>query len=129
MSGNGSGSGSGGGGGGAGGGYLGPGVPPGGNPPPPTAANCVFNFNTHILSPNSQIIPGLTVGDVLDVGIGNAPGGQAMIVITDASGATVGAIGDHVARMLSCLQAGFSYIATVVTINGGLVTVQVSIRP
>ena len=83
-------------------------------------------FRTVIASPQPAVVLTLKAGDVLDVKLQTTPN---YAVIAELAGKLVGALtGTHVNALISCLQNGFNYIATVVSVVGGKCTVDVSLK-
>jgi hypothetical protein len=80
-------------------------------------------FRAVINSPQPAVVLTLTAGDVLDVKLQTTP---TNAVITEFAGKLVGALtGTQVNALINCLQNGFSYTATVVSVVGGVCTVDV----
>lgn len=83
-----------------------------------------INFRTVINSPQ-PIVSTLKLQDVLDVRLQTLP---VLAVVVELRGTIVGALtGSQVNSLVSCLQNGYTYAATVVAISGGSCTVQVSV--
>lgn len=78
-------------------------------------------FETHISSPNPTMVVALRVGDILEVGIKNLNGINVVSLLKD--GSAVGGLVDFSDRISDCIDAGFDYIATVRSINGGAIKV------
>lgn len=76
-------------------------------------------------SPNPAVVPGLSVGDVLDVFLSGTPPRRVLTVIT-ATGTVAGSL-THVGhlRIIRCIDNGNIYRATVIQKTGGSVVVRV----
>lgn len=80
-------------------------------------------FRAEVNSPQPEVISTLVVGHVLDVALWTAP---AIAVVVLYQGAFAGALtGTQVNGLIECLQNGFTYSASVVSISGGKCTVEV----
>lgn len=80
-------------------------------------------FRATINSPQPSVVPGLATGTVLDVKLQTTPN---IAVIADLSGTVIGALtGIRVNDLVNCIQNGYQYEATVVTVIGGKCTVDV----
>ena len=104
----GSGSGSGGGGGGG-----------GGDDP------CAITQNAPINSPNPLVVPGLSIGDILEVRLtGTSP--RSVLEVRTSLGQLAGSL-THVGHLslIRCIQAGNNYQAEVIQRIGGAVVVRI----
>lgn len=81
-------------------------------------------FRAPIASPQPPALT-LSVGDVLAVSL--APGPPAAINLLTSDGDIAGSLITRITDLLRCIQAGHSYEAEVVTINGG--DARVDVRP
>ena len=115
-----SGGGSGDSGGGGGGGPTGDGPPI--QPPPPL--NCNLAFSTTLASPNPTGVAAIAVTSILDVTIVQQ-GTSRAVVAQVPGGPVVGAITNRVFDLLRCIALGNQYQATVLSIGGGAVSVQI----
>ena len=80
-------------------------------------------FRATINSPQPSIVSTLTVGNILDVKLQTTP---TITVVVELAGAVVGALtGTRVNELVNCIQNGYQYEATVVSIVGGKCTVDV----
>lgn len=80
-------------------------------------------FRAIINSPQPNIVPRLTTGDILDVKLQTTP---TITVIAELAGTVVGALtGTRVNDLVNCIQNGYQYEATVIDIVGGKCTVDV----
>jgi hypothetical protein len=80
-------------------------------------------FRASLNSPQPAVIATLNVGDVLDVALQTVP---TTAVITLFNGVIAGALtGTQVNALVNCIQNGFQYNATVVSISGGNCVVDV----
>jgi hypothetical protein len=74
-------------------------------------------FRATLNSPQPAVIATLKVGDVLDVVLQTVP---TNAVIAEFNGLLAGALtGTQVNALVNCLQNGYQYNATVVSISGG----------
>jgi hypothetical protein len=92
---------------------------------PPVIACERLIIETAISSPKAAVISQLKVGDVLDVGLENAPGN--VVVALYWSGQVAGGI-THPStnRLRECIQVGTRYRATVTSISAGQVRVRIT---
>lgn len=81
-------------------------------------------FTTQLSSPQESVVGNLRVGEVLSVAIRNFGGGTIVAVLfhDDVAG---GIASPQTARLRECMQQGANYIATVLSVNGGQVRIQV----
>lgn len=88
----------------------------------PEADDCArLRLQTTLASPVGAVLERLAVGSKLEV----RRQGNSAVAVTDA-GAVAGAItGAGLPRLLSCLDEGYRFIATVTVRNGGQCTVDV----
>jgi hypothetical protein len=107
--------------GGGGGGGGGPDIPPGGG------VNCEsIHEETTLNSAKPDVVKTLRVGDILTLQA-RAPRGP--LVAVTASSKEAGSITSaRLARILSCITEGHEYVAEVLRIRGGEVTVEVRHR-
>jgi len=83
-----------------------------------------LRFQTQIATPQPGAVQTLLLGDVLDVSVVNI--GGALAVAVSKSGSIVGGLaGGLVNKLRECLLGGTVFRATVLTINGGQVMVEV----
>lgn len=91
-----------------------------GNPPINPCATLTFDATVN--SPQAGVLAQLSVGDVLDVVSTHASQGAAV----SHQGIIVGALtGTRVAQLINCMNSGFTYTATVKTLNGGQCIVRI----
>lgn len=82
------------------------------------------NFRATINSPQPAVIASLKLGDSLDVALQTTP---TTVIVVLHDGLVAGSLaGTGVMQLISCIQNGFTYEATVVAINGANCTVQVT---
>lgn len=83
-----------------------------------------LKFRANVNSPQPTMIAALRLADVLSVSLQTTP---STAVIVSVRGTPVGALtGAKVAELVNCLQNGFQYVATVVSLQGGNCTVEVA---
>ena len=95
----------------------------------PVETDCESIFETTILnSPNPEVLGRLSEGDVLGLQI-QSRGPRKLLVAVDSEGAPAGSITTaSLSRIIRCIEReGYSFIATVLEIEGGKCTVE--IRP
>lgn len=105
------------------------------SPPPrdgggggPRANDCDLKFRTTLASPVAAVVARLSAGDMLDLRLDDSSGTR-VVVATTAAGHNAGSIVDHIRRLIRCIQEGNSYNATVRTVTGGAVVVDVARAP
>lgn len=81
-----------------------------------------LRFATSIASPQ-QAAGYLSVGDMLQVQLSS--GAAQSIDLVGQSGNVVGSIITHIPDLLRCIQDGYSYEADVLSVNGGMIRVEV----
>lgn len=83
-----------------------------------------INFRANINSPQPAVLGPLGLGTELDVKLQTIP---TISVVMEYSGAIAGSLtGTEVSKLINCIQNGFEYSATIVTIDKGNYTVQVT---
>lgn len=82
-----------------------------------------LSFNTYISSPKPAAIPQITQGTILQIDIFRQ--GSTETVAVFLAGTPVGGIVDHAAKLLRCLNNGFSFIANVTSKNGAQIAIRV----
>lgn len=87
------------------------------------ADSCILRFNTVLASPVPAEVAALSIGDVLVVLIQDAP---PAVTACQPDGTIVGGITQEVLRLRTCIQQGHTYEATILSISGGAVQVQVN---
>lgn len=100
---------------GSGGGFL---------PPEPRSPCAALTFATQLASPQRKVVQKLEVGDDLEIQLVTEPAPAAAAYLEGALAGTIG--GPRAPRLVECLEAGFSFIATVTAIHGGRIDVTVS---
>lgn len=86
----------------------------------------IIRFTAVLNSPQPSVISTLSVGEILDVSIHS---GTSISVIVSKNSIPAGSItGQYLSDLLSCIQNGYSYEATVISISGGQCTVEVSCK-
>lgn len=93
--------------------------------PPDDGISCSrLRFSTQIATPQPAMIPTIQQGDVLDVQIVRIGAAQAVAVLKN--GQVVGGLaGGLVNKLRECLLGGKPFKATVTSINGGQVNVDI----
>jgi hypothetical protein len=82
-----------------------------------------LNFVAVLQSLQTEAVDGLTVGDLLEVGLRD--GSPPVIEVRTTAGILVGALIQRVPELLRCLQRGVGYTAAVLSLDGGYVRVEV----
>lgn len=83
---------------------------------------------TQLSSPNPQVVSTLQVNQHLDVQLiqrGTAP---TLVAIAPGNQTAGSLMPSKMARLIKCIQAGHQYVASVVSINGGQVLVEIRHR-
>lgn len=89
---------------------------------PPVDSCSTLTFEAAVNSPQASALAQLTIGDVLAVV--STQSGQGAAV--SHQGTVVGALtGTRVAQLINCMNSGFTYTATVKTLNGGQCIVRI----
>ena len=83
-----------------------------------------LRFEAQLASPQAAVVATLSVGEVLDVDVVNMSG-QLVVQVLKGGSAAGGLAGPDATRLRNCIGNGHQYKATVRTINGGQVRVQV----
>lgn len=84
-----------------------------------------LSFRTQLASPQAAVVATLAVGHVLQVRYLQV--GTAQVLVAQANGQNVGSLlGVNATRLRECILANHQYVATVVQIHGGQVTVDVA---
>jgi hypothetical protein len=83
-----------------------------------------LKFEAQVTSPQASVVGTLSVGDVLEVNVVNMKGQMVVQVVKNGKPAG-GLAGPDATRLRNCINDGHRYKATVRTINGGQVRVQV----
>jgi hypothetical protein len=98
----------------------------GGWTPTPAGNPCdTLSFRAAVNSPQPALLAKLKVGSVLTVKLQTSP---QTAVIVELKTKTVGALtGPKVARLINCLQNGYTFEADVISVTGG--ECQVEVRP
>lgn len=92
----------------------------GGDPTDPCDIHDVTNLN----SPNQAVVRTLKVGDLLHVHLN--PGPPRVLEVQDISGNVAGSITSAaLPRLVQCIRQGRRYVAEVLTVRGGIVSVEV----
>ena len=83
-------------------------------------------FRAALNSPQPAVIAKLTVGDELTIRLQTTPN---TAIVAEYSGVIAGSLtGSHVSTLTNCIQNGFQYLATVVSVSGGNCIVDVSVK-
>lgn len=92
-------------------------------PTPPKSSCEKIAFRANVNSPQPGALANLQVGHVLNVKLQTVP---TTAVVVEHAGVTVGALtGASVNELVNCLQNGYTYTASVVSLTGGNCTVDV----
>lgn len=91
--------------------------------------NCgTLNFTTQLTSPKPEVVEKFSIGDVLDVELTSL--GEATVVGAIFNGQLAGGIASSsLPKLRECLNIGYKYIATVIAIDDGMISVKVTIAP
>lgn len=81
-------------------------------------------FDAQLTSPSPTLVPGLSVGEVLDVSVATT-GGRRVVQVTKVGQLVGGLVGPDASRVRDCIDNGHQYKATVLSINSGQVLVRV----
>ena len=76
-------------------------------------------------SPDPDVVSSLVVDDVLSVTLGDAGGVPIIQAITSTGEIAGSLVPQRMAQLVNCIRAGYSYIARVLSIEGGLVRVEI----
>lgn len=97
----------------------------GGWTPTAPSSDCIrIKFRTTINSPQPAVVSTLKPGDVLDVRLQTSP---TTTVVVEFNNSVAGAlIGTQVNALVNCIQNGYRYKATVVSVSGGNCVVDVA---
>jgi hypothetical protein len=99
-----------------------------GPPPPVSPTPCEdLAFRTTLQSPVEDVVSRLQKGDVLDLELRNLQG--APVVIAGSANGDAGSITGRMPELIRCLQAGAEFVAEVVSVDDGLVVVDVKPKP
>ncbi len=102
-----------------------PGGGGGGGPITPSGTDCSrLIIRTPLSSPKPKVVAKLKKGDQLEV-VAQSAAGPA--IVQTKKGEEAGSITSRLAELLRCIEEGYSYTATVISITGGIV--EVEIRP
>lgn len=86
---------------------------------------CVLVEETVLNSPVPAIVSTLKAGDILSVDLQKGP--PVRVVIRTTTGKIAGAItGAKLPQIITCIDAGVEYAATVVSVKGGAVRVRLA---
>ncbi len=97
----------------------------GGAPDDPNATCDKLKFEAQLTSPQPAVVKTLALGEVLDVQLVNM-NGTLVIQVQKAGQPVGGLVGPDATRLRNCIGNGHLYVATVKTLNGGQVRVQVA---
>lgn len=84
-----------------------------------------LKFEAQLASPQPAVVAMLSVGEVLDVAVVNMKG-QLVVQVLRSGQVAGGLAGPDATRLRNCISEGHQYNATVRTLNGGQVRVQVA---
>ena len=88
----------------------------------PVDSCATLTFDATVNSPQAGALVQLSIGDTLEVALAHA--GQGATV--SRGGTVVGALtGTRVAQLINCMNSGFTFTATVKTLNGGQCIVRI----
>lgn len=84
-----------------------------------------LEFETFLSSPDPEIIIRLGVGEILEVAIRTGEARRFIAVMYE--GEVAGSIIQRVAELISCIKEGHSFVAEVISLEGG--NVRLRVRP
>lgn len=83
-----------------------------------------ISFQTQISSPKAEVVAELSVDDVLDIEL--IVGGKVTTVAVKHAGKIVGGLASpNISKIRQCLSQGIRYQATVISIDSGLIRIEV----
>lgn len=85
-------------------------------------------FETQLTSPKATVVAKLKPNDVLQIEL-RSPGGTAVVAAIFESEIAGGITAQDVQRLRECLQEGYEYRATVISVKEGQVRVRVKVAP
>jgi hypothetical protein len=92
------------------------------------APSCeLLKFSILVSSPQPAGVALLTVGDVLDIDV-TQMGAQVVVRVLKGGTAVGGLAGPDATKLRNCMDEGHAYKATVLSLNGGQVRVEVTLR-
>ncbi|AVX36246.1 hypothetical protein [Yersinia massiliensis] len=84
-----------------------------------------LTITTQLSSPNPAVVPFLKVGDILVIQQRNQNGLSLTEAIFGTNQVAGGIASPQIRRMRECIELGTTYVARVISINGGQVMVKV----
>jgi hypothetical protein len=86
---------------------------------------CTIIEKTILNSPNATVVASLKSGNQLSVQLEKTP--RQRVVVKDQSGQIAGAITSaNLLQIIECLDGGYAYKATVLSVTGGKVEIEIS---
>lgn len=85
----------------------------------------LLSFEAVVQSPQPAAVATLTVGEQLYVSMTGPAANVRSIEVRRSDGELVGAIVEEAPRLIACLARRYTYVAEVLAISGGAVTVRV----
>lgn len=85
-----------------------------------------LSFETQLSSPKPLVVAGINVGDILSVAMDQQGAGQVVVVIKHGNQVAGGITSPKMSRLLECMRQGTQYQATVLSKDGGQVTMRIS---
>jgi len=85
-----------------------------------------LSFETQLSSPKPLVVAGINVGDVLSVAMEQQGAAQVVVVIMHGNQVAGGITSPKMSRLLECMRQGSQYQATVLSKDGGQVTIRIS---
>lgn len=96
-----------------------------GNGPPRVPCD-ELTFDCYLASPAPDVVARLVTDDILNLQIGTSASGGMVVEARTQSGDVAGSISAQIHAILECIQAGFAFVATVISVNAGAIRVHVS---
>lgn len=84
-------------------------------------------INTQLSSPKDEVIHGIKIGDVLDVGV-QTINNTTVVVVLHGGKIAGGIASPQVQRLRECIEQGTQYDAKVASINGGQVQIRIEAK-
>jgi|ERR1700686_1771420 len=94
-------------------------------PLPEAQESCArLGFMTMLSSPEPSVVAKLAVGDYLRIAL-RLEGDLEIVAALSAQEELAGTLTTRLAELIPCLQAGWQYVATVMSIDGGAVRLEI----
>ena len=94
-------------------------------PSPEAGESCArLGFTTMLSSPEPSVVAKITVGDRLRIAL-QLEGEVEIVAALSAQEELAGTVTTRLAELIPCLRAGWQYVATVMSIDGGAVRLEI----